>query len=192
MLAPLLSSHMYMFIHTHVARAQDSHALGLQGATKCWIGVTNDCFNRFGTHSSERKFTRILGGVVLAMGMQFDRNTPVDWSVEGEIQAGFGDQDPDFEILNDSGCDGMMHQRHYSCTHFLTSFEDARAELKRVGSERASNTQILAESKTNSLIAKRWGGSPTRSIIRGSGVEAIIQAILFGPDTCDVHVIFGY
>jgi len=94
---------------------------------------------------------KLLGSVVvLAMGMQFDRNASVDWSVEGEIRAGFGDQDTDFELLNERDQDGMMPQRHYSCTHFLTSFEDARAELKRVGSERTLNTQVSADSKTTS------------------------------------------
>jgi len=120
------------------------------------------------------------------MGMQFDRNTPVDWSVEGEIRAGFGDEDPELEIMNAAGSDGMMHQRHYSCTHFLTSFEDARAELKRVGSEGASNTQMSAEYKIKSSKEGHWGETTTLSKARGSGVEAIIQAILFGPDTCDV------
>ena len=146
----------------------------------------NDCYNRWCTHANSGKFTKILGGVVLPMGMQFDRNTPVDWSIECEIWAGFGDQDPDFEILNGADSDRMMHQRHYSCTHFLMLFEDARAELKRVGSERASNTQMLAEAKTKMSTKGGWGDATTLSKARGSGVEAIIQAILFGPDTCDV------
>jgi len=108
------------------------------------------------------------------------------------VRAGFGDQDPDFEILNGRDSDGMMHQKHYSCTHFLTSFEDARAELKRVGSERASNTQMLAAAKSKMSTDTREGGATTLSKTRGSGVEAIIQPILFGPDTCDVYEIFGY
>jgi len=56
-----------------LARAQDTPALGFQCATKCYIGVTNDCHNCFAAHTQRRKFTKILGGVVLAMGMQFDR-----------------------------------------------------------------------------------------------------------------------
>jgi len=178
--------------HLFVPRAQDTPALGFQGATKCYIGVTNDCQCRFAAHAQRNNFTKILGGVVLAMGMQFDRNAPVDWSVEGEIRAGFGDQDTDFELLNESDSDGMMPQRHYSCTHFLTVFEDARAELKRVGSERALNTQVSAESKIKSSVGAHWREVTTHSKTRGSGVAAIIQAILFGPVTCDVYVIFGY
>ena len=174
------------------ARAQDTPSLGFQGATKCYIGVMNDCQNRFAVHDQRNKFTQILGGVILAMGMQFDRNAPMDWSVEGEIRAGFGDQDTDFEMLNDSDSDGMIPQQHYSCTHFLTSFEDARAELKRVGSERTLNTQVSAESKTKSSVGANWRDITTHFKTRGSGVAAILQAILFGPDTCDVYVIFGY
>jgi len=166
------------------------------------IKLENYCLNRFISYAGDRKFARILGGVVLAMGMKFDRNAPVDWSVEGEIRAGFGDQDPKFEILNAAGSDGMMHQRHYSCTHFLTSFEDARAELKRVGSERAANTQMVADQTSgfgacNQVAdgsSQPWGGTNAKTLskARGSGLEAIMQAILFGPDTCDVYVLFGY
>ena len=175
-----------------LARAQDTPALGFQCATKCYIGVTNDYHNCFPAHTQHRKFTKILGGVVLAMGMQLDLNAPVDWSVKGEIRAGFGDQGTDFEILNSSDSDGMMPQRHYSCAHFLTSLEDARTELKRVGSECALNTQVLADSKIKSSVGVHWRDVTTHSKTRGSGVAAIIQAVLFGPNTCDVYVIFGY